>query len=411
MPFITCFQVALAALTINKLRTALTMLGIIIGVGSVIAMVSIGNGASAKVQAAVKELGVNQISITPGNARFKHLPGISPDTTTTLSLADYHMIQQSFPDLITGACPIVRGMVQVRTGDQVASAQITGTTPSFPAVMNRTVRAGSFITPSDEHLRKRVVLLGTTVVSALFGASNINPVGQSVEINGAMFTVQGVLQPRGTSAAGHDLDDIVMVPLSTAIYRVLNQKWLNEIDIQVARKSEMDIAMQQVTRLLERRHQIHVSTGAPDDFTIRNQTAVLQASSSVARSMTVLLGGIASVSLIVGGIGIMNIMLVSVQERTREIGVRKAIGAKRRDILLQFLIEAMIMSLIGGFTGVSLGIGSVFCFVNILHWAAVVTTRSVFTAMTVSALVGLFFGIYPARKASSLNPIEALRYE
>ncbi len=411
MPIVTCFQVAIAALLTNKMRTLLTMLGIIIGVGSVIAMVSIGNGASAKVQAAVKELGVNLISVTPGNAKFKHLPGISPDTTTTLTLNDYHMIQRSFPDLVTGACPLVRGMVQVRDGDQVASAQLTGTTPSFPSVMNRTVRAGSFITGDDEQMRKRVVLLGTTVVAALFGSENLNPVGQTVEINGAMFTVQGVLQPKGTSSAGHDLDDIVMVPMSTAIYRVLNQKWLSEIDIQVARKSEMTVAMEQITRLLERRHQIHVSAGAPDDFTVRNQTAVLQASSSVARSMTILLGGIASVSLVVGGIGIMNIMLVSVQERTREIGVRKAIGARRRDILLQFLIEALIMALLGGFAGVSIGVGSVFCFVNILHWAAVVTASSVITAMLVSALVGLFFGIYPARKAASMNPIEALRYE
>ncbi len=411
MPFSTCLQIALAALVTNKVRTMLTMLGIIIGVGAVIAMVSIGNGASQKVQQQVSLLGENLITITPGNAQFKHLPGLSPDSTTTLTLQDSSALQQQFPGLIAGACPLVRGMATVQKGNQTAGAQVTGTTPQFPAVMNRTVRAGSFINQQEEEDRAKVALIGTTVVQTLFGSANANPIGSSILINHVKYTIQGVLQPRGSSDAGHDLDDIVMVPLSTAFYRILNQKWLSEIDVQAAHKNEMPIAVQQITQMLRQRHHIHTGTGAPDDFTVRNQTAVMEASRNIAGAMTILLGGIAGVSLAVGGIGIMNIMLVSVQERTREIGLRKAIGAKKKHILLQFMVESVIMSLLGGAAGVLTGVGSVAVFVHLLHGNALVSMQSIVTALLVSAGVGMFFGIYPAQLAAKLNPIEALRHE
>lgn len=411
MPIGICLQVALQALGANKLRTALTMLGIIIGVGAVITMVAIGKGASSQIEATIHSLGTHVLTITPGNPRFKNVRGIGPGITATLTLEDARTMHLRYADTIAAIAPMVRGVVTVKMEDRTAMTQLTGATPDYARVNNRSLRAGRFLEEQDDKTRARVAILGTSVVEALFGAADSDPIGQNIQINRVSYIVIGVLQSKGASSSGHDLDDVIIVPLGTAMHRILNQEYLSGITIECTSDDVMDETAAQIAQTLRERHHIRTESGAQDDFTLRNQSALLESSRDVAGTMTALLGGIAGVSLLVGGIGIMNIMLVSVQERTREIGVRKAIGAKRRDILLQFLIEAMSIAVVGGLSGVLVGVTAAWLFTWLLNWAVLVTPDSILLSLAVSAGVGLFFGIYPARQAAQLSPIEALRYE
>jgi len=398
-------KVAFRALAANKVRAALTMLGVIIGVGAVVAMVSLGAGASYSVSSRIEGLGSNLITVVPGPGGFGGGARQAVGSGASLTLADSHAIADSVA-AVTQVSPELGQSTQVIYGNRNINATITGVTPSYEQVRNAAVDVGRFIDETDSRTSARVAVVGANVVEELFGGGN--PVGQWVKMSSVPVQVVGVLAAKG-GAGPVSPDDGIFVPLSTAQNRLFGVDNLRQIGVQVSETELMDQAAQEITALLLDRHEISDSEEA--DFRVLNQQDLLETVGQVTGTMTLLLGGIASVSLLVGGIGIMNIMLVSVTERTREIGLRKAVGARRRDILKQFLIESVMISLTGGVIGALLGIGGSRAVSVLADFTTVVSAGSVLLAVAFAAAVGVFFGIFPAMRAARLNPIDALRYE
>ena len=399
------FKIAFRALRRNKLRSVLTALGIIIGVGAVIAMVSIGNGAKAQVEQQIASLGENVILIFSGSVTSS---GIRTGwgNAGTLKIEDAEAIRREVPGVIAVSEEVI-STSQVSAGNQNWFTRIYGESPEYFDIRKWPLRDGANFTSQDVRSANKVCVIGRTTASQVFGSES--PIGQILRIKGVPFLVTGVLTAKGLSPQGTDQDDIVIMPYTSAMKRVIGGSTLRGINVQVATPNDLAPAQQQITELLRQRHNIR--SGRDDDFTVRNQQEIAETATATSRVMTLLLGAIASVSLVVGGIGIMNIMLVSVTERTREIGVRLAVGAHGRDILTQFLIEAVTLSVIGGAIGILLGLGASRMLSVFAHWPTLISIPSIIAAFFVSAAVGIFFGFYPAREAARLDPIEALRYE
>ncbi|MDU2063899.1 MAG: ABC transporter permease [Sporomusaceae bacterium] len=398
-------RIAFAGLVANKLRSILTMLGIIIGVAAVIAMVSIGMGVRQKVENSIAGLGSNLLIVTPGTATSggaKQAAG----SGITLSDKDATAIARELPGVLAAA-PVVSRQYQLIYGNQNWLSSVQGTTPDLFSIRSLAIAEGTSFTTQDVDARARVAVIGKTVADNLF--SGIDPVGKTIRINKAPFRIIGVLESKGQSGAGMDQDDTVLVPLTTAQERLLGITYVQTIYVQADSGDVITDLQEAITSLLRSRHRLAAT--ANDDFTVKNLAAVMATASEATNTITLLLGNIAAISLLVGGIGIMNIMLVSVTERTREIGIRKALGAHYRHILLQFLIEAMVIGLAGGLLGIAFGIGAAYGISFFAGWQTVVSLPTVGAAFFFSVLIGLFFGIYPARKAALLDPIEALRYE
>jgi len=407
---LTSSRIALRALEVNRTRSALTMLGIIIGVAAVIAMVGVGAGATNRIQAQIQSIGSNLIIVLPGSVSSNGVR-LGSGGVATLTTDDAKAIADECPSVALTA-PTVRGGAQVVYGSNNWATVVQGVTPDYMTLRDYTMMSGQFFTAQDVDASAKLAVLGETVAQNLFGDST--PSGQVVIIKNVPFTVAGVLTPKGQSPTGQDQDDVILLPISTATQKVLgvnkaNAKAVGSVMVQAVNPQAIDQAIQEMEALLRERHRI--LPGLEDDFSIRNLTEVFAAQESSAQVMAVLLGAIASVSLIVGGIGIMNIMLVSVTERTREIGLRLAVGAKRRDILSQFLVEAVTLSLAGGIIGILVGVTTSFAISYFAQWSTDIGVMAIAVSFLFSALVGVFFGYYPARTAAFLNPIEALRYE
>ncbi|HEY2931860.1 MAG TPA: ABC transporter permease [Acidobacteriota bacterium] len=400
-------KVALHALGRNKMRSILTMLGIIIGVGAVIAMVSIGQGASATIQSQIAQLGNNMLFVWSGSSMAGGMrSGVG--SATTLTADDVEAIERECPS-VRAASPSVRAGGQLVFGNQnwSASGGISGTNEKFPSIREWHVAIGQFFTEGDVRTASRVCVLGKTVADNLFAGTDA--VGQTLRIRNLPFRVVGVLVAKGQSQYGQDQDDTVIIPYTTAQKKLLQVTYIQSAMISAVSAAATFTAQHQITELLRQRHRL--GPNEEDDFRIRNLTDVAEAADASSTIMTNLLASIAGVSLLVGGIGIMNIMLVSVTERTREIGIRMAIGARSGVIRRQFLIESITLSLVGGIIGVGLGILASVVISRALNWPTLISAVSVFISVTFSFLVGVVFGYYPARKAAALDPIEALRYE
>ncbi|HEY2712695.1 MAG TPA: ABC transporter permease [Chthoniobacterales bacterium] len=399
------FKIAFRALRRNKLRSVLTALGIIIGVGAVIAMVSIGNGAKAQVEQQIASLGENVILIFSGSITSS---GIRTGwgSAGTLKIEDAEAIRREVPRVVAVSEEVV-STSQVSAGNQNWFTRIYGESPEYFDIRQWPLSEGAIFTPQDVRSANKVCVIGRTTASQIFGSES--SIGQILRIKGVPFLVTGVLTPKGLSPQGTDQDDIVIMPYTSAMKRVIGGTTLRGINVQVASPNDLAPGQQEIIELLRQRHNIR--PGRDDDFTVRNQQEIAEAATATSKVMTLLLGAIASVSLVVGGIGIMNIMLVSVTERTREIGVRLAVGAHGRDILTQFLIEAVTLSSIGGVIGIVIGLGTSQVLSKVAHWPTLISITSIIVAFFFSAAVGIFFGFYPAREAARLDPIEALRYE
>ncbi len=403
-------KIAFKALRINKLRSALTMLGIIVGVGAVIAMVAIGSGASAQVAAQIESLGSNMLVIQPGSHNDHGSRG-GWGSGVTLTRADADAMQAQLPSVLYAAAT-VRGNAQIVYGATNWYSRVEGITPNYLTVRNFEIQFGAPFTLADDQAAAKVVIVGQTIVDELFGG--LNPVGEVIRLNNTPFTVVATLKPKGQSPTGEDQDDALFVPLTTAKRKLLGRNWAaadSVRDVYVeARSAEMTQQAQlDIEDLLRYRHKLR--EGEDDDFQIRDMASRFEAREESMQVMTLMLASIASVSLLVGGIGIMNIMLVSVTERTKEIGLRQAVGAKTSDILSQFLVESVTLSVVGGALGIVFGAGASQLLSAIAGWATLVSPTAIVAAFLFSALVGIFFGYYPARKAAFLDPIEALRYE
>ncbi|HEV8446942.1 MAG TPA: ABC transporter permease [Gemmatimonadaceae bacterium] len=399
-------SVALGALRANKLRSLLTMLGIVIGVGAVIAVVALGTGAQQAVKDRIAALGTTLLTVNPGQQRGQ---GVAiGGAQQRLTVEDAKAVDEHAMHLL-GVQPEMRSMQQIVFGNKNASTQIIGTTPNYLEVRKYTMAVGRMFTAADDEGRQRVAVVGNTVVNNLGLTSPEAIVGETVRIRGTQFTVLGVMAPKGQANAFQDPDDEILVPIQTARFRVNGSDRLASISALAESEDEIPDAMAEIQRVLRRQHKIR--QGLPDDFQIRNQADILQTTQETTQVMTYLLSGIAAVSLLVGGIGIMNIMLVSVTERTREIGIRKALGATRANILLQFLIEAVVLCLLGGMMGIALGAGGATVMSRTAGWSTQVSPAAIVMAFAFSAFVGLSFGVWPARRAAVLDPIVALRYE
>ncbi len=406
--FLASLRIALRALRVNKMRSVLTALGIIIGVSAVIAMVAVGSGAKAQINEQISSMGSNLLIVQSGSSTSGGIR-MGSGTVPTLTVDDAEAILAEVPS-VKYAAPTLPGVAQVIYGNQNWSTSITGTTPEMLDIREWPMVSGRPFTQQDVKGASKVCLLGTTVVENLFGA--IDPVGQIVRIKNVPFVVIGVLSHKGQSTRGQDQDDTIIVPLTTAQKRLFGMQFpgmVRMIMVQAKESEMMKEAESQINALLRQRHRI--TANQDNDFTVRNLTEIMSAAQHSADVMSLLLGAIASISLIVGGIGIMNIMLVSVTERTRGIGIRIAVGAKSKDILLQFLIESLVLSLIGGILGIAIGIGGTYVLSTFTQWPTLLSIRAILLAFLFAGSVGVFFGFYPARKASLLDPIEALRYE
>ena len=406
MKFSSTWMMALRALRRNPMRTGLTMLGIIIGVGAVIAMVAIGVGAKAQVASNIAQMGQNMLMVFSGAARSGRVH-MGFGSAPTLTKKDYEAIRSEVAG-ITGATPELRGTAQAAAGGENVSTTVYGVSEDYVGVRSWTVAAGENFGGGDVNRAAKVAVLGMTVASNLFGGAEA-AVGQVVRIKNAPYEVVGVLKPKGANMMGDDQDDMILVPWTSAMVRITGGTSFRSITVQAESAEACEGVIEQLTTLLRERHRI--GEGREDDFNIRNQQDMVEMATSTASTMTVLLGAIAGVSLLVGGIGIMNIMLVSVTERTREIGVRMAVGARGRDILTQFLVESVVLSVGGGVLGIVLGVVAAKVVSAQFGWATLVSAQSVALAFLFSAAIGVFFGFYPARKAAGLDPIEALRYE
>jgi len=405
MRILGTLKIALSALRRNKMRTLLTMLGMIIGVAAVIAMVSIGNGAKAQIEAQIASMGQNVILVFSGSfSRGGARSGWGG--AGTLTIEDGEAIQREIPG-VTVISPEIRSRAQVASGNQNWNTQILGESPDYFSIRQWPIISGVPFTAQDVRSASKVAIIGKTVADQLFPGED--PLGQIMRVKNVPFIILGVLTPKGLSVQGQDQDDLAIIPYTSAMKRVQKVTTLGSIIVQASKPTLLATDQQQIIELLRQHHKI--TPGKDDDFTVRNQQEIAEMATAQSKTMTLLLGAVAGVSLLVGGIGIMNIMLVSVTERTREIGIRMAIGARGRDILLQFLIEAVTLSLIGGILGIGLGIGFSHWLTFQMSWPTLIPTEWVAYAFCFSAVVGVFFGFYPARKASRLDPIEALRYE
>jgi len=398
---------AWSAMGANRLRSFLTMLGMVIGVGAVILMLAVGQGAQRQVEASIASMGSNLFIILSGSTTSGGLR-MGGGATPTLTLADVSAIEE-LPS-VAAVAPSAPGTAQLVYGPNNWSTQVLGTTPSFLTVRDWKLASGFPFTDSDIRSATRVALLGKTVVQNLFGDEDA--VGKTLRIKNSPYVVLGVLAPKGQSLDGRDQDDTVIVPVTTAQRKLFGTQFAGSVrfvSVQATSNEAMPAVERAMTELLRQRHRIR--EGAENDFTIRNLTALANTAAETAQVMSMMLGAIASVSLVVGGIGIMNIMLVSVTERTREIGIRMAIGARGRDILLQFLLEAIIISIIGCLIGVIIGVAGALAVASLSGMAVVITAASIAVAFAVAAAVGIFFGWYPAKKAAGMNPIDALRFQ
>jgi len=397
-------HIARRSLMGNKMRSFLTMLGVIIGVGAVITMISIGRGAKADISNRIKSLGANVLAIRPGSQQFGMIR-FGRGSAQTLKTADAEILKEKAQNILYVAPQVSRRM-QVKYGNKNDNIEIIGVTPEYQAVQNSYVTSGAFISDTDVLYREKVCVVGKTIVKDLFGGAD--PIGKQLRIENTGFRVLGIMQEKG-SMGPWDLDNRIFVPLTTAQKRLFGNEYLGEINVQVKSEKLMEEVQADITKLLRRQHKL--AANKESDFNIQDQKEFLKTLEETGKSFTYLLAGIAAVSLIVGGIGIMNIMLVSVTERTREIGTRKAVGAKRRDILIQFLVESLVLSLLGGGIGIGLGFAGARVISKLAGWKTIVSLDAILLAFLFAACVGIFFGIYPARKAAKLNPIEALRYE
>ncbi|MCL5266981.1 MAG: ABC transporter permease [Bacteroidetes bacterium] len=406
MNILNVFRVSYRSLGRNKLRSFLTMLGIIIGVAAVIAMLAIGQGASNAVKQQIAGLGTNVVIVFPfastqGNVRFQ------AGETSRLTESDAVAIAAQCP-AVKYVTPVVRVVTQIIAGTQNWRTSVMGAYPDFEQIRNWPVQSGSYFTQSDERTAAKVCILGQTVADNLFGTGSI-PLGATVQIRNLPFRVVGILASKGQSAMGQDNDDIVIAPFSTVQQKLAGTIYANMLFASAISPQAVNTAVDEITQFLRIKHNLR--SWQANDFTVRTQTEIASTADATTQTMTLLLASVAAISLIVGGIGIMNIMLVSVTERTREIGIRMAVGARGGDVLTQFLIEALTLSLVGGLIGVILGVLTSRFVSNIQKWPVVIAPQSVGLAFLFAAVIGIFFGWYPARKAANLNPIEALRYE
>jgi len=407
---LSAMRIAFRALQVNKARSALTMLGIVIGVAAVIATVAVGSGATQRIQQQIASIGSNIIIVIPGSVTSSGMR-MGTGAAVTLTESDARDLAAQCPSVAVVA-PVVRGGSQLVYENANWGSITMGVTPGYLTIRDLSIAKGAPFTQHDVDAATKVVVLGQTVVDNLFG--DIDPIGKSIRVKKVPFTVVGVLARKGQSPMGQDQDDIVLIPLSSAKRKVLGIKSANadavdSIMLQATTDQKMQAAQDEAQALLRQRH--HLQPAQDDDFSIRNMQEIFAAQESSSKVMSLMLAAVASVSLIVGGIGIMNIMLVSVRERTREIGLRQAVGAKTRDILTQFLVEAATLSIAGGIIGIVVGVGTSFLVSRLADWQTVVGPGAVLLAVFFSALVGITFGYYPARKAAYLDPIEALRYE
>jgi len=403
--FFEYIRISINSVKVNKMRSFLTMLGIIIGVSAVIAMVAIGQGASKSVSSSIQGLGSNLLIVSPGQAQQGGIK-LGAGSFETLTLADADAIRKE--SAIAGAAPDVSQPSQVVMGDQNYATTIEGTTADYPTVRSTEVQRGRFFTDFEVMSQANVAVVGTQVVENLMGDAGANPVGQTIEINQMKFTIIGELASQGSQGATNN-DDRIVIPITTAMNRLFDLTKVRTIFVSAKSNDLMNQAQFEITEAVRAQH--HLEPADNDDFQITSQAQILSTAQGVTGVLTALLAGIAGISLVVGGIGIMNIMLVSVTERTREIGIRKAIGATRSAIMAQFLIEAIVLSLFGGLIGIMLGVGisTLVDKVTTLHPA--ITLSPILYAFFFSMIIGVVFGVYPARKAARLNPIDALRYE
>jgi putative ABC transport system permease protein len=401
----TVFRMALKSIFKNKMRTALTMLGIVIGVGAVIVMVAIGNGAQSQIKRQISGLGTNLIVVTAGSVQTG---GASQGAQSfnRLTVDDVDAIKRE-ATLLGGVSPVIVTRTQIVGGSGNWRAEVNGVSTDFFAIRDWATTSGELFTDDDIRTKRTVVLLGATVAKNLFADGD--PIGSEIRLGKTPFTVAGVLASKGQTASGADQDDVVLVPYTTAQTRLNGFSFLGQILASASSPASLAPAQEEIKVIMRAAHGI--PNGGTDDFTVRDQTAIAKAATSTSSIMTSLLAAIASVSLIVGGIGIMNIMLVSVTERTREIGIRMAIGARGSDVMLQFLVESIVMCLLGGLLGLAVGVGGATLVGHFTGWSIATPASAVFLAVGFSAAVGIFFGFYPARKAASLDPIQALRFE
>ncbi len=407
MNLLMIFRIAFRALARNKMRSALTMLGVIIGVGAVIAMVSIGQGAQASVQEQIANVGTNLLFVSAGSQNVGGVrSGTGATNSNTLTVDDLEAIRRELPS-VAMVSPSVNARSQLVAANQNWNTSVQGVSEQLPAIRKWQIQSGSFITDADVRSASRVIVLGQTVVENLFPGQD--PVGQTVRVGQLPFRVIGVMARRGQDPQGRDQDDIAFAPYSTIQKKLLAISHVQFAYVSAVSSDATYTAQVQITDLLRQRHRL--AQNQDNDFTVRNLTDVAEAADETNRIMTLLLGSIAGVSLLVGGIGIMNIMLVSVTERTREIGIRMAIGARSTAVRQQFLIESIVLSLTGGLIGIALGVGISILIPKMLGWPTLVSVWAIIGSVLFSAAVGVFFGYYPARKAASLDPIEALRYE
>jgi putative ABC transport system permease protein len=403
VPIFVIPRLALKALAQNKMRTGLTMLGIIIGVGAVICVIAIGEGASASVERAITNIGANMIWVEAGGVNRN---GVRTGSfgTRTLTLGDYEAIKEHIA-LVTNVTPQADTHVQVVFGNQNWSTSVRGVGPEYLALKNWNIVRGGMYTEADVEHAANVCVLGQTIVDQLFG--ELDPIGESIRVNNESCLVVGVLEVKGQTATGSDQDDQFLMPYTTVMKKILGHTWLDDVLMSATSAAVVEQAEAEITVLMRDRHHIR----GDDDFNLRHPTEIAEAVKQSTQTMEALLASIASVSLLVGGIGIMNIMLVSVTERTREIGLRQAVGARGRDVLRQFLVEAVILSLIGGGIGIGLGVVGARAIANSFQWPTRVSSDAIAMAFLFSAAIGVFFGYYPAKRAAGLDPIEALRFE
>ncbi len=410
MKLLGLLRVAMRALAVNKMRSLLTMLGIIIGVAAVIVMIAVGAGAQQRVKEQISSLGSNLLLILSGSTTSGGVR-MGFGSNLTISEDDAAAISREIPEAM--AAPALRGTAQLIWGNTNWSTVIFGVTPEYIEVRQWEIAAGRIFDSSDMAGATKVCLVGQTVAKQLFGGAD--PLGQVIRVRRVPFTVIGVLESKGQSMMGSDQDDLVLMPISTARKRVLGasnlakQRSVGTIWVKIAEGHDMKAGEEQVRALLRQRHRLQ--PGQDDDFSLRNLEEVAATQEASSRVLALLLAAVASVSLVVGGIGIMNIMLVSVTERTREIGLRMAVGARTRDILGQFLVEAVTLSLIGGLVGIAIGIATAVGIAQFAGWRILLSPESVILAVAFAFAIGVFFGFYPARKAAQLNPVEALRFE
>ena len=405
MLFTELLKMAWRSLAANKLRSFLTMLGVIIGVTSVIALVSVGMGVKKNILDNISRLGSNMLIVMPGSANRGGMRGAA-GSVITLTYDDAEAIKNKIKN-VDYVSPTVQNSYQVVYGHENWNTTVTGVIPEYVSIQSLELKSGLFFSEHDVDVRNRVAVIGSTVAANLF--ESVNPVGKKIRIGNAPYTIIGVLNSKGQSSGGQDQDDVVLIPLTTAQERLIGVTYVRSINVQVSEADKMDEVQNNIEKLLRQRHRI--AAGAEDDFNVRNLTSLMEMMTSSATMITLLLGAIAGISLIVGGVGIMNITLASVTERTREIGIRKAIGATYSNIMLQFLIESTMISVIGGIIGIVIGVGAAQLISKFGGFTTVISSLSIAASFGFALFVGIFFGMLPARKAARLDPIEALRYE